>query len=520
MSNDQQLIQKTFNEYQIKLTSNMDYVNILIQNNNTSNIYESKFNLKDLHQYKLLIPNSKINDMIEFISDLIEDQKIKIEEKENNLKFSLISTIKKYPNVDLILNKKNTLERLINEIEQIKNDNKKLKEENKQLDDKYKKLNIRIDIIEREKDELKKKIESIINLNKTDNEENIKKIISPKKNNKDLNNKIEKDNEINEIKKKIKILEGYHKHKYKIQLTKCNFQNIHSIETHEDYIKCISIFPSGNIISVSSDKSIIIYDNNLKGVQTIKDAHNDIINFVDVKDENNFITCSMDKSIKLWIKKENEFIINKFFNDAHENYINKVIYYLNENFISCSSDNKIKIWKEIDKNNYNNIKILTHSNEVWSILYLEDKNILISSGRDGTKFWNLNNNDNNYDNIKCIKSFKDVECAWNNGLCRLDEDRIIVGHNSLKVISISNKTIIKEIKIPLTFRCWGIKLIENKGIFLINGKSKDIIIYRYDNYECIQLIQNAHDGNINGFVELKDESIISYSWDKKIKIWN
>ena len=62
-----QSIQKIFNQYQIKLTSNMDYINIIIQNNNTSNIYESKFNLEYLHQFKLLMPNLTINEMIEII---------------------------------------------------------------------------------------------------------------------------------------------------------------------------------------------------------------------------------------------------------------------------------------------------------------------------------------------------------------------------------------------------------------------------------------------------------------------
>ena len=47
-----------------------------------------------------------------------------------------------------------------------------------------------------------------------------------------------------------------------------------------------------------------------------------------------------------------------------------------------------------------------------------------------------------------------------------------------------------------------------------------MLIYRNDNYECIQIIQNAHDKDIFGFVELKDGSILSYSWDNKIKIWN
>ena len=123
-----------------------------------------------------------------------------------------------------------------------------------------------------------------------------------------------------------------------------------------------------------------------------------------------------------------------------------------------------------------------------------------------------------YEIINCIKYFAEVDCGWNGGICRLDEDRIIVGRDSLIIISLLNNKIIKEINIP--FMCLGIRLIENKGIFLIGGKSKDIRIYRNDNYECIQIIQNAHDNDIVGFVELKNESILSYSNDKKIKIWN
>ena len=47
---------------------------------------------------------------------------------------------------------------------------------------------------------------------------------------------------------------------YKIQLTKCNLQNINSIQPHKDKITSVSTFPSGNIISLSYEQSIIIYD--------------------------------------------------------------------------------------------------------------------------------------------------------------------------------------------------------------------------------------------------------------------
>ncbi len=42
---------------------------------------------------------------------------------------------------------------------------------------------------------------------------------------------------------------------------------------HNDWIKSISILPSGKIISVSSDKSINIYNTNFTLFQSINNAH-------------------------------------------------------------------------------------------------------------------------------------------------------------------------------------------------------------------------------------------------------
>ena len=125
------------------------------------------------------------------------------------------------------------------------------------------------------------------------------------------------------------------------------------------------------------------------------------------------------------------------------------------------------------------------------------------------KFWNFNNYDNN---IYCITHFKETWCGWHGGLCKLNEDRIIVStneinNNSLKVISILKKEIIKVINHP--FVCYVIYLIEDKGIFLVGGESNDIMIYRSDNYECIQTIKDAHESQIFCFIELKIGTIIS-----------
>ena len=106
-----------------------------------------------------------------------------------------------------------------------------------------------------------------------------------------------------------------------------------------------------------------------------------------------------------------------------------------------------------------------HSNDICAILLLEDKNILVSGGYDGTKLWEIYENRMN---IKSISYFEKAICCCCNGLNRIDEDRIIIGgEETLKIISIKEMKINKSIGIP--FRCNGISVTEEKGIFLIGG---------------------------------------------------
>ena len=465
-------IEKQYQQYLIKLSSDLDLIYIIIEKDHI--IYESNFNLEYFHQYKLLISSFTSNDIIELIKGLIDINKIEIKEENMNLKLILISPLPNHSNVELNLQKKNTISNEIIEIlfEELEN----LKKENKKLKDSIGILNERIEKIEENNQNKIKKMENRI--------ENLEKLHLLKDENK--------------------------------QLKICNLKNINIIHSHKDWINSVSIFPSGNIISTSNDKSIIIYDIHFNILQNIQNAHDNSINYVEIKDENNFVSCSYDKSIKLWIKNNNEFKINKIIKNAHNDSIRKVIYCSNRNLISCSYDKTIKIWKE-NKSDYENIQILNHSDWINSLLFLEDKNILISSGLDGTRLWNYNE----IKKINLIKEFKETYCGWNQGLCRLNNDIIIIKDKettSLKLISISKKEIIKTIYNP--FHCCAITLIKNKGIFLVVGVSKDIRIYRNDNFECIQEIKDAHNDNILGVIELKDGSIASFSNDQTIKIWS
>ena len=101
---DNTSIQKQYQSYLIKLSSDLDIINILIEKDNT--IYESNFNLQSLHQHQLLMKSLTTQEIIEFIVGLIDMNKIEIKEENMNLKLILISTLPNHSNVILNLQKK------------------------------------------------------------------------------------------------------------------------------------------------------------------------------------------------------------------------------------------------------------------------------------------------------------------------------------------------------------------------------------------------------------------------------
>ena len=400
----QKKIEKKFDKWKIILFANIESIVISIEQNNENLYYQSFYSLKFLQTFKFFESKKSINEIMDFISNLLDQNLLKLNEIGGKL------IIYFDENTKLILSKKENLSKETNEI----------------------------------------KIEELIQIN--------------------------------------------------------------SIQSHSSWIRSLSIFPSGNIISVSNDQSINIYDNNLKIIQIILKAHDHIIYNVCVKDNNNFVTCSLDENIKTWIKKNSneKFTLNQIIYNAHSGWIYKVIYSLKGNLISCSFDETIKIWEE-NNNKYQSISIFKHSNEISSILLLEDKNILISSSLDGTKLWNFNNCE--------LLSFIKAIGNGNNILDRIDDDRIINGgfNGYIYIISISKKKVIHGIRNG--FRCCGVCVFKNRGIFFIAGDSKDIKIYRNDNYECIKIYNYAHSDNIYGLTKLSDNTLASYGCDKIIKIW-
>ncbi len=288
-----------------------------------------------------------------------------------------------------------------------------------------------------------------------------------------------------------------------------------TIKEHTDWIKSVKIFPSGNIISAADDECINIYEKNTyKLIQKIEKAHLLDIIYIDIKNEQNFVTCSYDKTIKTWIKRIDIFKLNYTIENAHNRDIYCVKYFNNDNLVSCSQDHSIKIWEYINFK-YQLLTIIIELEDINSILLLKDKNILISAGGNGTTLYKIYENGLN---ISCICNLNEAFGGCWNDLCRIDDNKIVVGGEEyLYIICIYTKSIIKKIKID--FRSNGICYIENKKILLVGGWGYDILIYKGDNFELIERFKFAHLNYINGFCKMENNCVLSFSGDYKIIIW-
>ena len=293
-------------------------------------------------------------------------------------------------------------------------------------------------------------------------------------------------------------------------IPKLKFHQLNIIEAHEKLIRSMAIFPSYNIITVSGDQKIKIWVNNETNfniLQIIDNAHKDEIISVSIKNENNFATCSKDKSIKTWIKENNKYKENIIIKNAHNDWINKVIFCENENIISSSDDKTIKIWeKNPYKKLYQILLIISNYNTISTLSLIKEKNLFIAFGYEGTKIYDMNN-------FQLIFHIKDAKCYNTNGFCRIDEDRIIVGcddENNIKIISLLLKKTIFNIKFQIM--CCGICCLKNKGVFLIAGFSKNINVYRNDNYECVFNFSGKENLTNFGLFNFNEKIIISLSY--------
>ncbi|XP_066598418.1 phospholipase A-2-activating protein [Prorops nasuta] len=149
-----------------------------------------------------------------------------------------------------------------------------------------------------------------------------------------------------------------------------------NMQGHNAAVWCVCDLISGNIITGSADKNVIIWSQ----MGTIKynlTGHKDCVrDIVEIKDEQ-FLTCSNDATIRHWNSKTGACL--GVYNGHDENYIYSVAANFDTSYIFTSGEDwTIRVWhnQELDQT------ILLPSQSVWSIA-IKSNGDIISGASDG-----------------------------------------------------------------------------------------------------------------------------------------
>lgn len=289
-----------------------------------------------------------------------------------------------------------------------------------------------------------------------------------------------------------------------------NFKEIKTITDHTDVIYSLLLLNDNRIASCSNDRTIRIYNpsNNYLCEKVIKN-NKEWIRTICQLDNGTIVSSSGDQSIIF-----DNFFIQTAHNKFIYDYLSKIISLPNNRFASCAGDTIIKIWKGSPPYSATPIQKLNgHSGWVRSLLYIKERNVLISGSEDDSlRLWNMST-------YRCEDIIKGVTCCWSNSLYKIDKDRVIVGNKNMFYIVDIDKCVIENIvkdKQLKYVKCF-VKLRDNNTI--VCGCDNGVFCFYDINTKKYTITKKNHNDVIVDLLREDDDTFISCSWDKTIKVW-
>ena len=247
--------------------------------------------------------------------------------------------------------------------------------------------------------------------------------------------------------------------------------SISTISKHTKAVSSLLLLKDNRISSCSYENSISIFDpaNNFNCDMTLL-GHNDLI----------FSLCQLDDS----------------------------------RLVSCSHDCEIKIWDMNASDVTVPIGVINkaHVDDIYSLLYMREKDVLVSSSDDtALRVWNLKN-------YKMIISGYMCQCSGKNSLYQLDEVRVIVGGWTTvqiwNIVTMENEFEINDKNVYFIY-CF-MKLKEK--IILCGCGSGKILIFK-NKTKKYSIETTKHTDGISDLLKVDENTFVSCSLDTTIKVW-
>ena len=224
------------------------------------------------------------------------------------------------------------------------------------------------------------------------------------------------------------------------------------------------------------------------------------------------ISCSFDGEIKVWSISLTSYKCDHTITKAHGGWINKIIPLTNSRMASCSNDMTIKIWNS--NSPYNHIKTLEgHEGAISSIIQLKNKEIILSgSCYDNTlRVWNVSS-------YQCETIITNIQCWWSNCMLELEFNKVIVGEmKKITVINLDSYQIEQRNKHQKLNVVYSLMVLKDDKILCGNNKGTFCI---YDiKLNTIEKINTSFDTYISGLLSIDQQTFISCSLGRNIKVW-
>ena len=222
-----------------------------------------------------------------------------------------------------------------------------------------------------------------------------------------------------------------------------------------------------------------------------------------------------EHSIHVYSITKNSYKEEMTIENAHQRKVEKVVTLSNNFVASCGSDD-IKIWDMSTYAKKEPVKILKgHENGVYSLLYVKEKNFLISVGcyESDLRVWNL-------DTYQCVNVFAGVEGSTTNCLYKLDEERVVAGGTDMfHIINISTLKIEEKVDLEeydVYYLSVFMKLRD--GSLLCGTQVGHFIVYNFTTKK-VEVIKTTHLNQINDIKRIDDNSFYTTSCDLKLRLW-
>ena len=290
---------------------------------------------------------------------------------------------------------------------------------------------------------------------------------------------------------------------------------IYKLKYHSGNVLALTVLNDGRLVSGSRDSKIIIYNSSTYKPDLIIKEHEGGILCISLLSTGLLASCSDDKTIKIFKIKGLEYEIVQTLK-YHSDSVLKIIELKNKKLVSSSSDSSIIFYNK-DKSQYKNEFKISTNGTCSSIIQTKDNEICYSEYNDNkicffdftekkTKAFISNISKRNYTDEWFLIINKEL--------------MVIPGENILTIVNILTYKISKIIKVPESIWNLGICKI-NDNMILTGDRAKTLRQWKIEgnNLTLISKKENAHDGDINYLLNLKNGQIASGSDGGTVKIW-